>query len=180
MWVRIPPGSHFLSVMRNISFSIVLLFVLSASFCERPETYSEIPSIKFKEFILKDTIDALDNPIKKGTLVFTFIDGDGDIGLMPQDTTYPFDSTHYYNLFLDGYYYENGVVVADSPSVPLYYRVPYIEPQGQNKVLKGTIKVDIIYNFPIVHDSIFYKFYILDRKFHKSNVEQTPVIVLND
>ena len=166
--------------MRNISFSIVLLFVLSASFCERPETYSEIPSIKFKEFILKDTIDALDNPIKKGTLVFTFIDGDGDIGLMPQDTTYPFDSTHYYNLFLDGYYYENGVVVADSPSVPLYYRVPYIEPQGQNKVLKGTIKVDIIYNFPIVHDSIFYKFYILDRKFHKSNVEQTPVIVLND
>jgi len=117
-------------------FPILLVsFVFFAS-CQKPETYPIIPSIKYKEFLLKDTIDALDNHIKKGTLVFSFVDGDGDIGLTEQDTVAPYDSTYFYDLFIQGYYYQNGVAIADSPQVPLYYRIPYVEPQGQNKVYR--------------------------------------------
>jgi len=164
----------------SILLSASLFVLLTSTTCKRPEQYPIIPQISFKSFTVKDTIDALDNNIKKGTLAFTFIDGDGDIGLKPEDTVPPYDSTYYYNLFLQGYYYDNGVVTADTPAVPLYYRIPYIEPQGQNKVLKGTIKVDIIYNLPILHDSIYYEFYIVDRQLHRSNTAKTPVIVLSE
>jgi len=166
--------------MKTTLLILFILYVLLIDSCKKPKVYSDIPEIKFEEFILKDTVDPLDNPVKKGILEFSFIDGDGDIGLQESDTVYPFDSTHFYNLFLDEYYYENGNVVADTPTVPLYYRIPYIEPQGQNKVLKGKIKVNIYYTYPVVHDSIFYKFFILDRKFHKSNVEKTTLIVLSE
>ena len=175
--VHIP---FFMRSVLFILFSFVFLIMLTSTTCKRPVTYPPVPSIRFKSFTVTDTTDALDNTIKKGTLAFTFIDGDGDIGLRPEDTVPPYDSIYYFNLFLQGYYYQNGTVFADSPAVPLYYRIPYIEPQGQNKVLKGTIKVDIIYNLPILHDSIFYKFYLVDRKLHHSNTEQTPVIVLSE
>ena len=162
-----------------LSFSIII-FIFTSTSCKRPVEYSPIPQISFKSFIVKDTIDVLGNNIKKGTLSFTFIDGDGDIGLLPEDTVYPYDSIYYFNLFLQGFFYQNGQIIADSPSVPLYYRIPYIEPQGQNKVLKGTIKIDITYNYPIIHDSILYKFYLVDRKLHHSNTEQTPIIILTE
>ncbi len=175
--VHIP---FFMKSLLSILFSFIAIVILTSTTCKRPVEYPPEPTISFKSFTVKDTIDALDNQIKKGTLAFTFIDGDGDIGLKPEDTVPPYDSTYYYNLFLQGYYYQNGAIVADSPAVPLYYRIPYIEPQGQNKVLKGTIKVDIIYNLPVPHDSIFYKFYIVDRKLHHSNTAQTPVIVFSE
>ncbi len=161
------------------SFAIILFFFLLAIFsCKRPQTYPIVPHITFKNFIVKDTVDILDNNIKKGTLIFSFVDGDGDIGLQEGDTLPPYDSTYFYNLFLEGYYYENGIIHKDTSSVPLYFRIPYVEPQGQNKVLKGDIKVDIIYNYPILHDSIYYKFYMVDRALHKSNIETTSLIVL--
>jgi len=149
--------------------------------CRKIESISEIPSIEFENFTLRDTIDILGNKGKIGELVFTFEDGDGDIGL-PQPDSIPTDTTNY-NLFftlyekLDGEFAE---VDEDDLETPLNYRIPFIEMEGQNKTLKGEIQVNFFYFklFLIKYDTIKYEFYLVDRALHKSNVEETDTIFL--
>ena len=161
---------------KNIAF--IFLIIMAFTGCQKPKKYSDIPAITFSDFILKDTIDALDNPVLRGTLVFDFVDGDGDIGLMENDTTAPYDSTYFYNLYITEYYAVNDSFVESNPVVPYHYRIPYVAATGQNKTLKGSVKINIDYNYPLLHDTVYYTFYIYDRAFHQSNVEKTPVTIL--
>lgn len=159
---------------------IVLYIILIWSFtnCKKIHVYPDTPEITFNDFTVTDTIDALDNRILQGSLSFDFVDGDGDIGLKDSDTTAPFDSTYYYNLYITEYYAQNDSFIQSEPIVPLNFRIPYVAATGQNKTLKGTVKISLIYNFPITKDSLYYSFYIYDRAFHKSNVEETSLIIL--
>ncbi|PKP23095.1 MAG: hypothetical protein CVU05_01190 [Bacteroidetes bacterium HGW-Bacteroidetes-21] len=151
--------------------------------CKKPQTYSEVPAISFSNFLTNDTTDLLGNPIMKGKLSFYLIDGNGDIGLNDYDTTAPWNAgTEYYNnLYLEFFTSHNGVFVSDTLG-DAAYRVPYVEPQGQNKTLKCTINIDIdfIYNEQneLLYDSIMYRFYIYDRALNKSNLESTGLIIL--
>ncbi len=166
--------------MKNLGRYIVipiLVFVLFTG-CKKPKKYSDIPAITFSDFLLKDTVDALDNSVLRGTLVFDFVDGDGDIGLMESDTTSPYDSTYFYNLYITEYYAVNDSFVESTPVVPFHYRIPYVAATGQNKTLKGSIKINIDYNYPLSKDTVYYSFYIYDRALHQSNIEKTPVIIL--
>ena len=154
---------------------IVLLIGLS---CKKIESLPEIPFISFKSFILKDTTDVLGNEGKIGELTFDFEDGDGDIGLSQPDSL-SVDSSNF-NLFFtlfsktDGEFIE---VSEDDLETPLNYRIPYIKKEGQNKALKGEIRIDFIYLL-FEYDTFKYSFYIVDRALHKSNVETTPEIVM--
>ncbi len=164
-----------------ISLSVVVFLMFG---CEPPEKLSDLPEIKFKDFIMTDTVDELDNPIKRGELKFSIVDGDGDIGLKESDTTgaYHPDSTYYHNLFINLYEMIDGEFQEIELKIPHYYRTPFIEErEGQNKSLKAEIKVDFQYssNF-FKHDTIRYSFYIVDRALHRSNTEYTPYILLND
>ncbi len=170
------------------SFSIFFIlfsgWVLFFS-CRKIESYPEIPSIEFKSFTLSDSIvviDSMGNWGKTGELIFGFVDGDGDIGLPPPDSTSK-DTTNY-NLFftlyekLDG---EFAKVDEDDLATLLNYRIPFIEMEGQNKTLKGEIKVELSYYLihgRLEYDTIMYEFYIIDRALHQSNVETTPEIPL--
>ena len=129
--------------MRHFLFIILILLVFFS--CKKPQTYSEIPNLEYKNFELKDTIDLLDNKIKSGILTVSFTDGDGDIGLNPSDTLTPFDtsSIYYYNLYIDVYKMQNDTLVFQDLQVPLRYRIQDLTPLGQNKTLKGEIKVSI-------------------------------------
>ncbi len=161
--------------------SHIILFLLLIGFmtdCKKIHVYPNIPAITYDDFTIKDTIDALDNHIYQGTLSFDFVDGDGDIGLRDADTTAPFDSTYYYDLYITEFYAQNDTFFQSDPVVPLNYRIPYVAATGQNKTLKGTVKINIIYNIPITKDTLYYTFYIYDRAFHKSNVEKTPIVIL--
>lgn len=146
--------------------------------CRKIESISEIPSIEFKSFTLRDTVDLLNNQGKVGELVFSFVDGDGDIGL-PQPDSIPTDTSSF-NLFftlyekLDGEFLK---VDEDDLETPLNYRIPFIEMEGQNKTLKGEIQVDFMYLI-IKYDTIKYEFYLVDRALNQSNVETTPEISL--
>jgi len=157
---------------------ITLIVLLSGLSCKKIETLPEIPSISFKSFILIDTTDALGNEGKIGELIFDFEDGDGDIGLTQPDSLSA-DSTNF-NLFftlfnkIDGEFIE---VSEKDLETPLNYRIPYIKKEGQNKALKGEIKVDFIYLL-FEYDTFKYSFFIVDRALHKSNVETTPEIVM--
>lgn len=157
---------------------ITTIVLLSGLSCQKIESLSEIPSISFQSFILKDTVDALGNEGKIGELIFDFKDGDGDIGLTQPDSLSA-DSTNF-NLFFTMYYKTDGEfteVSGDDLETPLNYRIPYIEREGQNKSLTGEIKVDFIYLL-FEYDTIKYSFFLVDRAMHKSNVETTPEIAM--
>jgi len=150
-----------------------------AASCERIEDLPDEPKIEYDSFLLKDTVDLLDNLIKQGKLIFSFTDGDGDIGLSDADSLPPYcDSCDYhYNLFITLYEKSDTGFIPVDQEIPLYYRIPYAVPEGQNKTLKGQIVVDFEYN-PILYDTIKYEFYIVDRALHHSNIETTPEIIL--
>lgn len=164
--------------MRHFLFIIFILILINS--CKKPQVYPEIPSLEYQSFVLVDTVDLLDNQIKNGVLTVSFIDGDGDIGLNAEDTLPPFDKTsvYFYNLFIDMYKMQNDTFVLQELQVPLQYRIQDITPVGQNKTLKGTISVNIKYNLYEINDTLKYKIYIVDRALNKSNIIETPTLLI--
>jgi hypothetical protein len=166
-------------MMRNVIIFLLMLGMLIAA-CEPPEKVSPIPEITFKSFTLEDYIDSLGNQGKLGTLKFDFIDGDADIGSFVADTETTEESLkNKYNIFLipfekmpDGYY---DSVATD----PLKYIIRYNEKLnrvGQNKTIKGEIKINIQYFIIPAQDTLRYEFYILDRAGNRSNTAYTSDI----
>jgi len=145
--------------------------------CSRPEQLPEIPEISFKSFTLDRKVNDLGNNIVTGTLIFRFQDGDGDVGFHAPDSI-PEGDTSFYNLFftlhekIDGEYIR--ISNDDLPS-PLYYRIPFMEKEGQNKTLSGDVDVEFEY-LTIEYDTILYEFYIIDRAGHTSNIDSTDDI----
>jgi hypothetical protein len=166
---------------------ILALGILTAIVCAcvKTEPVSPVPKITFISFQLFDGIDSLLlNKIKIGILEFSFIDGDADIGIVtPVDTNMP--NTYNYNVFLipfkkiDGNYIKLKVDSTDKLNPPPYYRIEHdtkFDRIGQDKTIKGTIKINIEYFIIPSYDTMKYDFYILDRAMHKSNIESTTDI----
>ena len=156
-------------------FPLMLVF----SGCPNIETIPEIPEISFESFSISLQTDKLENIILAGDLKFHFQDGDGDIGIGTGSDTLPVvqDST-LYNLFftlynkVDGEYEE---IPNDTLPAPLFYRIPFMETEGNNRTLKGEIDVVFEYLF-IEYDTIRYTFFLTDRAGHNSNVDTTTDI----
>jgi hypothetical protein len=133
-----------------------------------------VPEIGFKSFTLGET-DSLGFRIKTGELVFSFIDGNADFGIrktgLNQDTLnlflIPFQKTGLEYDSLDVDVYGRSYAVMDDEKL---IRV------GQNKTIKGEIKVQIYYFITPPFDTLRYDFYITDRAGNKSNVESTSDI----
>lgn len=150
------------------------------------QKFSTIPFIRFEGFeqILnqqgKDSI---------GILKLYFTDGDGDLGLSPSDTFPPFNpgSLFYYNFIIDYFEKQNGtfVKVVVAPPVPgadtitNNSRIPRLEPLGRNRALEGMLMMELFTNNPFsTFDTIKYKAYIIDRALNKSNVIETPELII--
>lgn len=147
--------------------------------CEKitPE-YPDEPVIDYQGFSLYITVDELNNKTLVGRLTFGFTDGDGNVGLPPltDSLDIPMPDSLKYNFFLQlydlqGYEYEK---VPEEDGGLLKYRIPYLD----NQPLSGTIDLDIYYPL-IIHDTIYYTFYINDRDLNTSNTDTTEVIVLS-
>jgi len=153
-------------VIFKFSGIIAFLFIIS---CGKLEHYSEIPKITYKNFSLDDTL-----------LIFSIVDGNGDIGLNSWDTTGPYsrDSAYYYNLFVKLFEKtDTGLAIVDL-DIPLNYRIPYIEKTNSNAYkAEISINLDILNPFP--YDTFVYEFYIVDRSLNKSNVERTPLLTFH-
>ena len=63
----------------------VILAALVLSACEPIEKVSDVPEIEFKSFTLYE-VDTLGFKIKAGELIFHFIDGNADFGVLPNST----------------------------------------------------------------------------------------------
>lgn len=152
--------------MKQLNYIYALLILVGIIACEDIEKYSEIPEVSFKEFRYSDT-----------TLVFEFIDGDGDLGLEQFDTVEPFNSggKYYFNIFIDYYAYENAKpdkIEFEYPTNLRFRTIP--EPEGNNKTLKGDMEVDLQYSLPLeLPDTFYIKFQLVDRALHESNVDSS-------
>lgn len=156
----------------NVYILIFFAFIALLPSCKKPEVFPETPSITFQKITVIDSIDLLDRQIKVGKLSFSFIDGNGDIGLTEADTAAPFDTS---KIYLKQYIKKDGVF--NEVDTLLNYRLPYMKPQGQNKNLKGDITLDIIYSI-IPEDTFYYDFFIIDRANNRSNIEVTPEVFI--
>ena len=166
--------------MKRSIVIIVAAVLAMMSSCRPPESLPDEPRIEFRTFSLFDTIDILGNPARAGILSFYFEDGDGDLGLDAPDTPGVDPSS---NLFFQLYRKSGGVFSLAGPSDPLYpseYRIPFLDASGQNKILKGTIEVTLLYLFYNPADTLYYDFWIRDRNGHDSNTATTCVIILGE
>ena len=157
---------------------LAVLFIALISSCLKPETFPLEPIIAFDSFrAMSDS----------GEIAISFTDGNGDIGLRESDTTGSFSpsNTFHHNLFIE--YYEKDDVLGwvrgkdlGGDDITFLYRVPYLTPNGNNKALKGVVKVVIepSYFNPISpeSDTIRYKIRLIDRALNVSNTIESPVI----
>lgn len=150
----------------------VILTTLVLTTCESIDKVSDVPEIKFKSFTLFDK-DTLTFQIKVGEIVFSFIDGNADFGIMQ-------NSEDTLNLFLTPFHKVNSAYEPlNADTFGRKYAVMNDEAMvrvGQNKTVKGEIKVQIYYFVIPPFDTIRYDFYIVDRGGNKSNVASTSDI----
>ncbi|MFN3918099.1 MAG: hypothetical protein ACK4K0_10190 [Flavobacteriales bacterium] len=156
--------------------------------CLKKEEFPPEPELTFISFTKMSADSAV--------FTFSFVDGDGDIGLEIGDTLPPYNASgdYHYNLVLQYYERKNGEWVKgtedpsgdNSPnfkSIISGYRIKNITPTGQNKLLKGQIDVFIepfYFNpFSNWNDTIQWRAFMYDRALNKSNIiESNPIPIL--
>ncbi len=180
--------------INNFKSFFKILIVASVLFygCKGNEIYPVIPSITFKDAYVIFDQNNVDSLI---VLIFSYKDGDGDLGLDPNQTNppYNFDSLgpnksllnrFYNNVWIDYYGMENGeFIIATLPNAPndtirKDVRVTNLTPEGSHKAIRGDITVALL---PIVYlsDTIKLKVKLVDRALNVSNGIETPIIYLN-
>lgn len=164
---------------------LILLGLIALVFnsCKKPKNYSPIPEINHVSTNITQGKDTLGNPIFKVAVSFSFVDGDGDLGLSPSDTTGEFGpgKDYYYNLKFAFYEKKNGVFNRNE-SIKPYYRFQNIsKSQTTNKVLKGDMLIEIDLSTTIQYaDTTKFTYFIYDRALNKSNIEETNELFLYD
>lgn len=158
-----------MKLVAGIIFSAFAVMLISG--CKPEPVFPVEPVLTFKEFRQPPGTDSLQ-------VVFSFTDGDGDIGIAANST----DS----NMVLTAYNRDPNTgqfMVMDDPGTPqpdsLYYtyRIPHLA-VGQ-KGLEGDIYVTINKSILIlVEDTLQFNAFLLDESLHKSTVVRTPEVVL--
>jgi hypothetical protein len=180
-------------VFKKVSQISVFLFavIVSMTFgCTKPEeTASVTPKIKYNGCDLIKYSDAANQIHYDLNLHIGFEDGDGDLGLESNDTLPPFntDSKYYFNIFIEYYERINGQYTQLTNKYPFTFgdtinyngRVPNLTPNSKHKGIQGDIAYKLEDVIPIAGDEIKFKIWIYDRALHKSNIVESPGIVLN-
>lgn len=145
----------------SLCFAGFLMWALTG--CAKKETFPSEPVISLVSFTpMQDSAQ----------FVFSFTDGEGDIGLGDADTAKPFD----YNCFVKYYEKSKGIFEEVTLPAPFNYRIPKVN-NGKAKATRGEIKISIspVYYNPFSNkDTCKLELYIVDRELHKSNSIATP------
>lgn len=148
---------------------IALFIAISAGMvsCKPDPVYPDEPIITFKEYIYNGS-DTL-------KVVFSFTDGDGDIGVAPVGNDSNMVLTLYYKA-PDGQFYVARPPALPNDSVYYTYRIPELT-EGQIG-LEGDIYLVVNPEF-MLYDTIQFNAFLLDQSDHKSAVVRTPEVVIN-
>lgn len=177
--------------MNNVAKILILLLIVGSVVlsCRKFEDFPDIPAITFDKFIV--LMNTQTGITERGVLVFSYTDGDGDLGLDKGDTLPPYnrDSEYYYNLIIKYFEKQNGVFVevpllswnSDSSfydTLTFNSRFPILTPESGNQAIKGIFEDTLfIYNPLSDFDTIKFKAFIYDRALNKSNEIETDEIV---
>ncbi len=178
-------------MIRNTAKILILLLVVGAVMlsCRKFEDFPDIPEITYDDFIVLMNLET--GITERGVLVFSYTDGNGDLGLDKGDTLIPFnkDGDYYYNLIIKYYEKQFGVFVevpilawnADSShfdTLTFNSRFPVLTPESGNQAIKGVFNDTLfIYNPLSEFDTIRFKAHIIDRALNKSNEIETSDII---
>ncbi|MBL4657307.1 MAG: hypothetical protein JKX73_04850 [Flavobacteriales bacterium] len=148
--------------------------ILLLSSCLKGTEYPDEPVIELISMEFTDSIEPLlGNKMYIGIITFGFTDGDGNIGVHPNDSTE--------NMVVYEYGVVNGI---DQAPIDLSYSIPYVTPTGQNKSIKGEIDVELFLEpappKPHLYDTVYFELFIKDRSNNKSNIITTRQIVLSN
>lgn len=157
---------------RKYLITLIAIFaVFGLQSCLEEVTYPDEPRIGFERFT-----EFTDNTAE---LVISFTDGDGNVGLDQGDTLDPYcpdECEFYYNLFLEYYELRDGEwthieLDPQAGQIPFYYRVPRVEPTGQNPALNGEIKLDMPFYYLVSdYDTVRFEITLVDRALNISNM----------
>ena len=167
--------------MKSVFPLLCLLCIVGACLwsCEPYQRYSEIPEIRFKKLVFVDSIDHPDlgNLVKYAVLTFSFVDGDGDIGVRTRHDSISKIHWTWFKQLPDGTYepYQFPITGSINDSTAIPYGSVMNKDEAHNKTLRGSIKKAIEAPSNLEDADVMHiKFHIFDRARNKSNVEQTP------
>lgn len=167
--------------MNRFAGTIITLLLGSVIFnsCRKPDEYPLEPILTFESIVSVLDEQGYDSKV---LVTLSFTDGDGDIGYYPResgknDPIFDNPSSPYYNNYIvQTWIYRAGAWIADTTNVNA--RLPYMTPEGANKALKGEIERELTLPPGLNLDTLRYDIFIWDRSLNKSNVIQTPTIVV--
>ena len=178
-------------MIRKATKILILLLILGSVVlsCRKFEDFPDIPVITYDNFIVLMNLET--GITERGVLIFSYTDGDGDLGLDKGDTLVPFDKDgdYYYNLIIKYYEKQYGVFVEvpilawniDSSyfdTLTFNSRFPILTPESGNQAIKGVFQDTLfIYNPLSAFDTIKFKAQIIDRALNKSNEIETQEII---
>ena len=146
--------------------SFAAICVLSVA-CTPDPVFPDEPIITFKEYQYNG-VDTL-------KVVFSFTDGDGDIGVAPTGNDSNMVLTLYYK-GPDGEFHVARPGVSQTDSIYYTYRIPELQ-EGQAG-LEGDIYLVVNPQF-MLYDTIQFNAFLLDQSHNKSAVVRTPETVVN-
>ncbi len=181
--------------MKNLFFISLALFILLFA-CQKPAKYPNEPQIDYQKIVISDTIDTLGTEVISYDLIFNALDGDSNLGLKQSETTGVFspDSMYHNNAyvvlykkvngeFLEGITYTSPQGNVQTDTLLYSQRIPYTDPVGLNDYFKAEIKInmqiekiglsELFYDI----DTMKFVFYVIDKDFNKSNIQETQEIV---
>ncbi|MFC2100876.1 hypothetical protein ACFLRZ_03500 [Bacteroidota bacterium] len=165
-------------IRQIINTSIIIFVMVSLSSCIKKDEFPIIPYIEFDSFTKINNTMGYDD---KGILAITFTDGDGDVGLHPNETSPPYDTSniYYYNFFITYYEMQNGELIEVELPFTNNARIPILNTSDKEKPLKGKIEIELFFNnYTSPFDTIRFDAFIVDRALNHSNTISTFDIIV--
>lgn len=160
----------------NLVFFLITFVIFSS--CKKQQIYPDEPSIEFKSMEKIPNETGVD---MEAFFTISFTDGDGDIGLKEEDTLAPYNqgSEYYYNFYIFYLEKQNGEFVEVQTPTDFHSRIPYVEPDLAQRGIRGEIEIRLfINNMASQYDTIKFRSYIYDRALNKSNIIESPEIIV--
>ncbi len=150
-------------------FLVVAFFAILGAACKPQPTFPTTPALTFKEFIQPAGSDSL-------RVVFSFTDGDGDIGLLQSDTDSNMVLTVYAPDATGNFIVMDNLTTPQIDSLFYMYRVPRLT-AGQSG-LEGDIYLTIQNKWFIGRDTLQFNAFLLDNSNNRSNYVRTSTVIL--
>ncbi len=160
------------SIIAMKLISVIFFFVLFGLLffgCKPQPTFPVEPVLTFSKFLQPTGSDSL-------RIVFSFTDGDGDIGVSQTDTDSNMVVTVYVPDATGHFVVLDNINTPQADSIMYTYRIPHLT-AGQVG-LEGDIYVTNEHKSFIGRDTLQFNAFLLDQAHHKSNLVRTQTVIL--